>query len=1391
MQRFRTLGLACCAWLVCSPVLPARAQVPAHVADGIDYIVDHWTTADGLPVNGVNGIHVSSSGYLWMATFDGLVRFDGHAFTTFRAGPRNPGMPGNRVMHMVETPDGQLWVMTEGLRLARFDGRSFHAVGTAQGLPGDAVYSLVVDADGELWVDADGGLSLRTQDDRFEPLVDGVELGRIHQLEIVSPRNLWIASDTGLHEFRDKSLHRRWSVSEGVPVPTRSFARDRDGGLWVAGGNELVRKTKGDVFRPVVDGIGAWQLHSADDGVRVSAGSAEYLVHADGRVERRPRVAAYFGTGYETVQRSAPDGSVWRNELDRITRDGAVVFSAPCKIMDFDFGGEGTVWVATACDGVYQLRPRRVQSLHTLAGIALGSVYGLAESADGALWIGTLEHGVAIQSVDGSVRWLDEGNGIPRVGQHALRVEPDGETWVGGCRLAGSECVVPADRPAALGAGTEIRASHRDRDGTSWFGGKELWYRTIDDHWHSAMHEAGLHHGPDGRVRVISESRDGTLWFGTLGQGVLRRDRDGGFRLFGTDDGLASLAIRALQEDAAGRLWVGTEDRGLCRFDKPADAAPRIDCIDSASGLWSDSIDQLLFDDENRAWINSNQGIFAVPVAALDAVLDGNSGHVYPQVYTERDGMPSREGNGGVDGAGIRMSDGRVAFPTQRGVAVFDPRSMRPAQARVRAVFEQVRLPDGRLLAADDEVRLPLGVRSFALRYTGLSPELTAPVYFRYRLSAAEPWIDLGESRQIDLSGLAAGDYPVELIAFNSGDRAGPVARITVHLPAYVHETKLFRFAAMLLAGLIGLFWLLYLRHTNRLRRRQLESTVAERTEALRTALDKVNEQRDEIASLAASKTRFFANVSHELRTPLALLVGPLDDFVEGRVPPPELVAAMQRNAHRLERLIAQLLDLERLDARRFPLRPQRVDLVSLVRESQVAFAALAAHEGISFDVHLPAAAVEVLGDPDQITRVLGNLLSNALKFCPAGGRVRLLLRVCVEGGVRVRVDDSGPGVPHDWRERIFDRFSQMGSDATRTREGAGLGLALCREVARLHGGRLYVTDGEFGGAGFVFELPLPERSPLVPAAGPVQPDSSAASTPPDADSSPDATRGRAGREPNPVSARHESHTAGNDIGQGIASVPPDRPLVLLAEDNADLRIYIADVLAAHYRVIAAEDGEAALALARSEIPDLVVTDLMMPRLDGLGLARALRVDPDMAGVPIVFLTARASDADRIQGLQGGADYYLTKPFDSRVLLAQLDAALRACRRLREHFAERAVAIPDGGNLVREEVVAPDSFAGKLRSVLASRAHDPAFGVPQLAAALHVSETSLRRRCQEHGLDAPGDCLRRHRLEQARELLRRHVGNVSEVAYAVGYSSLSSFSRAYRDHFGHSPGQAF
>lgn len=565
-------------------------------------------------------------------------------------------------------------------------------------------------------------------------------------------------------------------------------------------------------------------------------------------------------------------------------------------------------------------------------------------------------------------------------------------------------------------------------------------------------------------------------------------------------------------------------------------------------------------------------------------------------------------------------------------------------------------------------------------------------------------------------------------------------------------------------ANIIGMFAAYGLESYTRRNFWQARALNAKRQQ-LEAARAQAAEQAAQLAELDAAKDRFFANVSHELRTPLTLLLGPVRDALNGRYGPLDgawgrQLPLMHRSGERLLGLVERLLDLARLDARRLRLRVAETDLVALAHGIVLGFAARAEREGVALDFEAEPEQIDVWIDPERVEQVLTNLLSNAFKFTPAGGRVGVTLRQADEA-VALTVRDTGEGIPPEVLPHIFERFRQADDTATRRHPGIGIGLALVRELVSLHGGRIEAESTRGAGSTFTVRLPLGRAhfDDDAFAAGPMR--------------LPDSTSEMPLLAPTP---------------DGRAPDPLTDATVLVVEDHADMRAYLRDLLAPHYHVEMASDGQAGLDTARrlaaeDRTPDLIISDVMMPGLDGFALCHALKEDDTLAHVPVVLLTARADEASKLEGLGEGADDYLAKPFSADELLARCENLIEVRRRLRARFSGEVVVRPTDVVVEHEEV----DWLEEVKAVCEAHIADAGFGVDWLADTLDVSTRTLQRRLKAASGLTPGAFLRTMRLERAAQLLEQDAESVTEVAAAVGYTDAESFSRAFRQGFGMPP----
>ena len=523
-----------------------------------------------------------------------------------------------------------------------------------------------------------------------------------------------------------------------------------------------------------------------------------------------------------------------------------------------------------------------------------------------------------------------------------------------------------------------------------------------------------------------------------------------------------------------------------------------------------------------------------------------------------------------------------------------------------------------------------------------------------------------------------------------------------------------------------------------------------------------------QLQELDELKTKFFTNISHELRTPLTLIISPLEQLLsESRQPgaaaPPPEYALMLRNARRLLRLINQLLDIARLEAGQTQLSAAPDDLVRTVRTNVLSFESLAVSREVALRFESPLDALEVYFDAEQFDKILYNLLGNALKFTPAGGQVTVSVDRQADQAI-LRVRDTGPGIPAEHLPLIFDRFHQVDDSRTRHHEGSGIGLALVKELVALHHGRIRVSSGLGQGTTFVVELPLGHAhlaaTELRPATEVARP------------------------APLPTELALPTETPNLPAADGETG-DDHRPLVLVVEDNPEMRIYIQSCLAAEFRVLTANDGEQGLERAATIIPDLIVSDLMMPHLDGLELCRRLREDERISHVPVILLTARAADEARLTSFGLGADEYLTKPFRPEELRVRIHNLIRQRHLLRQRFGRAVTLQPRDISITS----ADETFLNRALAVVEEHLADADFSVEQFADSMALSRVQLHRKLKAITDQSTSEFVRTIRLRRAAALLQAQAGNVAEIAEQVGFGNLSYFSKCFREQYHMTPSE--
>jgi len=563
--------------------------------------------------------------------------------------------------------------------------------------------------------------------------------------------------------------------------------------------------------------------------------------------------------------------------------------------------------------------------------------------------------------------------------------------------------------------------------------------------------------------------------------------------------------------------------------------------------------------------------------------------------------------------------------------------------------------------------------------------------------------------------------------------------------------------------ALVGLFQ--YLRNRQKVKQKEAElSAVIERAET------------EKLREADTLKSTFFANISHEFRTPLTLIISPLEQLLNGTFKGDvrKYYGIMHRNGRRLLQLVNQLLDLSKLESGKMKLETEEGDIAAFVRAIAYSFESLAVRKLIDYRVLTPPMTITGFFDRDKLEKILTNLLSNAFKFTPENGSIELELKMPKTaqehaGLVEIAVRDTGIGIPADQLPFLFDRFySLIPAQPNQKTEhqylaGTGIGLALTRELVGLHKGQIRVESTEGQGTQFLFtffveNLAISQESPSDTLAGDKTiPILSIAET-----------------------TRLEKPKMAEVFGAG------DRQVVLIVEDNQDVRLYIRDQLIENYVVMEAGNGKQGLEMAVETTPDLVISDIMMPEMDGREFCRLVKSNEKTSHIPVVLLTAKADQSDKLEGLSLGADDYLIKPFDTRELQVRVANLIEQRRHLQERYRRSLHAFAPA-KIDLESIDA--AFLKKVREAVETNLEDETFSVVELGAAVNMSRSQLHRKLKALTGYAPNEVIRNMRLERAKAMLEKRAGNASEIAYMTGFNSPAYFAKCFKDYFGISPSE--
>lgn len=1282
---------------------------------------------------------------------EAMARQEVEAPMYFRTINHEDGLEGLSVLSIARGPSGQMWIGTS-TGLTRFDGVRTKTWTFARGdsisLPDSRIDHLQFDRSGNLWIATQNGLAvMRSGGETIETVPLDVE-GRVvvNDVDELPDGNLLLSTwGSGLLHL-DPSTGINSQIDFGLQNPgmiVRNVVMAGGGSAWISTYTDVFRLDleSGKLSDPVSEwngsilagGVTAFKLHHHDDAVWMATTNGVVRVFpASGHAERVP-VGPDTG-GWRTVRSLYSDdmGALWAGTGAGLAR----------------FSEESSTFVVAATHSSSPL------------SVAEGTIHAISADASGMLWIGTDESGLSITDLYAPpIRRIDAvlepTSNMVRGHVWSATSGAENQIWVGSESGLGLYHASTGKFESVSVAGAEflsVTALHRTTSGDLWLGilGRGLCRFNIA--------ARTCRWGPQfpSTIYDILETSPTEMWIATFGALLRFNPATGEIDSHIPDPtdprALPSQLISSVFEDGSGTIWVGS-DGGLSRFDRLSNAFDHVlEDINvfqirrrDTTTLWLVGNDIQSFDTDTGAvspvefpahmrsvslWhasVSDGSGqLWAFAGDELVAVdASGNVPLVIPDIGARHSFEFARTANAHLD-------DGTILMGMEDGFIHFNPRALQPDNR-----FPQPRISDiwidgvRQSPSSDSTLFIPPNHRTIAVDLEAPYFASPAPPEFEIMLSGIDDsWRRLSGS-QIMFTQLRAGEYDLNVRAVASNGRMSRhplVLSFEVGTAWWMTGWALF-FGGILFMALFASIIQWRLASMRRVNQR-LDLMVTERTQQLQLAASELKLANEQ-------KSRFFSNVSHELRTPLTLISGYLDELDEetGETRNAAVRRSIVRSkglAERLETLVGQLLDVARADGRRLKLEPTTDELVSFVQRIVSHFSVLAHRRFINLTFETTISNYVCDFDGPKLDQAIANLIGNAIKFTSDYGAIWVYLDADNEG-VSIRVADTGPGIAEAHLDRIFERFHQVEDELAREHQGLGIGLALTKEFIEIHGGTIDVASTVGEGTVFTTRLPL--------------------------------------------AAIDESFDVSTElIDFSNESGVTGKARILVVEDNEELQRHIVRSLQDLFDIQAAANGLEAWELIQENRPDLVLTDVMMPRMSGLELLSKIRLDEAYADLPVVLLTARADDDAQIEALEARADDFIGKPFNKRLLRARL---LNLVQREREWHA--------GSTPLPVEAALPE-FLQKVHTLLETHLADPDHGVKQMAEAMFTSDRTFQRRIKELTGESAAAYLRGARLDHAKNILESaNVRSVTQAAQEVGFVNVSHFSTKFEERFGINP----
>lgn len=1337
------------------------------------------TAKEGLPSNAVNVVFKDKYGLMWFATSNGLSKFDGSNLTTYRHETGNPRtLPTNEVLSLYEDRHGTLWVGTGSGGLCFYDRKAdcFAVYKTKNTLPGLENFSpraFYHDHTDKLWIGTYGNLliiDLKTSQITARPVTQatGNEQPSLVILSILedSRHRMWVGSSKGLYLYNRATDRFKGFVHNDADAYSLSddavkvITEDSSGNIWVGtqnGLNKLLSNGRFRVFKESPD-----NNRTIKNNVIFALGSDSY-----GKI--------WVGTenGLDIYDPAT-------DSFQHHTTNSRDIYSIRNKsIRSIFIDPAGIYWVGTFRGGVYKYD--KIQALFDLKlsnpfdpqGLNSPLVNAFEEYNNGKVFLGTDGGGLSL--FDKSTRlfkryqFKNKANSkIAATVIFCLYKDNSGNLWIG-TYTDGLFCLNPttgsykqftADGSSNSLSNNAVSAITQDGNGKIWIGTIGAGVSIYDpatgkfEYFNKKSRSGPPPHTPlNDFINTVTRGPNGDIWISSTGTGIAVYHTSSGkvSHYNKAKNNLSDDVVQCLLIAKDHSVWVGT-NQGLSFFDARTE---KFITYTEKQGLANGSVKAIVEDDRGLLWLSTDRGITA---------FDRNQKTF--RNFTNENGV--QQGSF-LRGAGIKTSDGDIYFGGEEGFNFFNPALLPNASAPARVLFTDLKINNVTAMPGEDaaiqqqisiskEIQLKYG-QNFSIGYVAL--DYTSPMqnHYAYKLEGFDnDWNYVHKTRVANYTNIDPGEYIFKVKADNNDKFSNNVVssiKIVVSPPFWRTNFAYFVYAALFC---LLIYWIRQ-RGINKLKQQFARKQEELRVEQL------IETQRREAAQLHEldkEKIQFLTNLSHEFRTPISLIAAPVEKLIGqklGNEVNGEL-NVINRNIRRLLNLVNQLLDFRKMEEHQLKLNLTVADVITFINETAESFKDIATKKQISLEIKNSRPHWQVWFDQDKLERIIFNLLSNAFKFTPAEGLITLETEVnenAVVPYLTITVSDTGVGVPEVDLNNIFGRFYQSEQPSYILNQGTGIGLSIIKEFVELHGGSIVAKLLPERGMRFVIELPLKPEVAKVDK---------------------NATTKEEQQLPTPklTDKDHNGHvTTTNDIIR-----------ILLVEDNDEFRGYLVEHLQEHYQIIEASNGKEGWQKALSAHPQLVVSDVSMPQMNGVELSKKLKADKRTRHIPIILLTAINGEDEQLKGLNAGANDYLTKPFNFQILQARISNLLELNKSLKDTYSKQI-------HMVAEQPAETEStdvrLLNSLIAFMESRLSDPELSVEELSKHAGMSRGSLYYKLIELTGLTPIEYMRSVKLEKAAALLQTSDYNVAQIAYMTGFGTPSYFSRMFKGKFGVLPSE--